>query len=58
MDRLIGTQVARVAFGDSAALRRNIGTDAPLQRALELLARSRTQQDLFTLAQANSAEKR
>ena len=58
VDRLIGTQVARVAFGDSAAFRRNIGSDTQLHRALALLVRSRTQKDLFTLAQANSTKKR
>ena len=58
VDRWIGTQVARVAFGDSAAFRRNIPSDAQLQRAIALLTRSRSQSDLFTLAQANSTEKR
>jgi len=58
VDRLIGTQVARVAFGDSAAFRRNIGTDAQLVRAISLLARSHTQSELFSLAQANSTERR
>ena len=58
VDRLIGTQVARVAFGDSAAFRRNIGVDAQLVRAIALLARSRSQSDLFSLAPANSTTKR
>lgn len=57
VDRLIGSQVARLAFGDSSAFRRSIPDDVQLRRAIELLARSRTQQDLFTLAQASPSEK-
>ena len=50
VDRWIGGQVARVAFGDSAAFRRSAPQDAQLQRALDLLAKARTQDQLFTLA--------
>jgi carboxyl-terminal processing protease len=55
VDRMLAAQVARVAFGDSAAFRRSIPEDAQLRRAIELLNRSRTQQQLFTLAKASPA---
>ena len=51
VDRQIGHRIARLAFGDSAAKRREIATDAPLRRALELIERGQTQQDLFAVAQ-------
>ena len=57
VDRLIAAQVARVAFGDSGAFRRSIPSDAQLERAIALLGRSRSQQDLFSLAQANTPAK-
>ena len=47
VDRLIGDRVARLAFGDSTAKRREIGDDAQLVRALEIIRRGETQQDLF-----------
>ncbi|MFN2399069.1 MAG: S41 family peptidase [Gemmatimonadaceae bacterium] len=52
VDRWISTQVTRFAFGDSAEFRRSIPRDPQLLRAIELLKKGRTQQDLFTLAQA------
>jgi carboxyl-terminal processing protease len=52
IDRVIGAQVARVAFGDSGAFRRNIPGDAQLVRAIDLLQRAKTQQELFSLAPA------
>jgi carboxyl-terminal processing protease len=55
VDRWIGLQVARVAFGDSGAFRRSVSTDPQLQRAVALLAKSRSQQDLFTLADAKGS---
>jgi carboxyl-terminal processing protease len=58
LDRVIGSQVSRVAFGDSAAFRRNIPDDPQLRRAIDLLQRGKTQQELFTLAQAKPVEKR
>jgi carboxyl-terminal processing protease len=58
LDRVIGSQVSRVAFGDSAAFRRNIPDDPQLRRAIDLLQRGKTQQELFTLAQAKPIEKR
>ena len=51
VDRQIAHRVTRLAFGDSAAKRREIATDAPLRRALEVIERGQTQQDLFAVAQ-------
>jgi C-terminal peptidase (prc) len=50
VDRLLGDRVARMAFGDSAAKRRQLADDAPLMRALEIVRRGETQQDLFAKA--------
>ncbi|HEU4585681.1 MAG TPA: S41 family peptidase [Gemmatimonadaceae bacterium] len=47
VDRLLGGQVARLAFGDSTAQRRAIADDAQLMRALDIIRRGETQQDLF-----------
>jgi carboxyl-terminal processing protease len=56
--RWISNQVAQLAFGDSTAFRRNIPNDAQLTRAMELLRKGQSQQDLFALAQASTAAKR
>jgi carboxyl-terminal processing protease len=53
IDRMIGDQVARFAFGDSTAFRRQLPSDPQMMRALEMLRRSQTQRDLFTMAQAS-----
>ncbi|HLB10298.1 MAG TPA: S41 family peptidase, partial [Gemmatimonadaceae bacterium] len=51
VNRVLGDRVARFAFGDSTAKRRELADDNQLVRALELLRKGTTQQDLFTLAQ-------
>ncbi|MBX6333392.1 MAG: S41 family peptidase, partial [Gemmatimonadaceae bacterium] len=51
VDRIIGDRVARLAFGDSTAKRREVADDAPLMRALSIIRRGETQQDLFATAQ-------
>jgi carboxyl-terminal processing protease len=51
VDRVLGDRVARFAFGDSTAKRREVADDNQLVRAVELLRKGATQQDLFTLAQ-------
>jgi carboxyl-terminal processing protease len=51
VDRVLGDRIARFAFGDSTAKRREIADDNQLGRALELLRKGTTQQDLFSLAQ-------
>lgn len=52
--RWVGQQleyyVSRFASGDSTAKRRQIGIDAPLRRAIEMMNKGQTQKDLFTLA--------
>ena len=45
-------EAARLAFGDSTARRRTVDEDPQLQKALELLRRGTTQQDLFALVTA------
>ena len=52
VDRLIGTRVAKAAFGDSTVAKRQFGEDTQIQKALELLRRGGTQRDLFTMAGA------
>jgi carboxyl-terminal processing protease len=47
VDRMLGGRIARLAFGDSTAKRREVRDDAALRRALEILQRGGTQQDLF-----------
>ncbi len=50
VDRMIEQRVSAIAFGDSAAFRRNAPYDAQLKKALEYLQRGRTQTQLFALA--------
>jgi len=51
IDRLLGSSIARIAFGDSTAKRRDIRDDAQLRRSVEMLKRGQTQLDLFAVAQ-------
>jgi len=51
IDRLLGSSIARIAFGDSTAKRRDIRDDAQLRRSVEMLKRGQTQRDLFAVAQ-------
>jgi hypothetical protein len=50
IDRLLGSSIARIAFGDSTAKRRDVADDAQLRKSLELLKRGQTQRDLFAVA--------
>lgn len=50
IDRLLGSSIARIAFGDSTAKRRDIADDAQLRKSLELLKQGSTQRDLFAAA--------
>lgn len=50
VDRLLLNRVARLAFGDSTAKRREIPEDVQLLRAMELLRRANTTQELLALA--------
>ncbi|HEX7050035.1 MAG TPA: S41 family peptidase [Longimicrobiales bacterium] len=51
IDRMLAERVARLAFGDAAAKRREIKDDAPLRRALELLREGGTQRELIARAE-------
>ncbi|MEP7324805.1 MAG: S41 family peptidase [Gemmatimonadota bacterium] len=53
VDRLIGTRIALMAFGDSTAKRRTVNEDAQIRRALELIRQGRTQKDLLALVGSN-----
>ncbi|MGH7689196.1 MAG: S41 family peptidase [Gemmatimonadaceae bacterium] len=52
LDRLIEDRVSRFVEGDSTAKRRELSDDAPLERAMQLIEKARTQQDLFKVADA------
>jgi carboxyl-terminal processing protease len=52
VDRLLLNRIARLAFGDSTAKRREVPEDAQLRKAMELLRRGRTTADLLALAPA------
>jgi hypothetical protein len=55
VDRLLEQRVARFAFGDSAAKRRDLAYDAPLRKAIDLLDKGTTQKELFSLASTEAA---
>ncbi len=58
IDRIIGAQVARVAFGDSRRVPpRHPAPTSSSQRAIDLLQRANTQQELFSLTPAAQAAK-
>ena len=50
IDRLLESSIARIAFGDSTAKRRDIDDDAQLRKSLEMMRRTSTQRDLFAAA--------
>jgi carboxyl-terminal processing protease len=56
VNRLLEQRVARLVGGDSTAKRRDLAFDLPLQKALALMEKGSTQQDLFTLAAAVPAK--
>jgi carboxyl-terminal processing protease len=58
LDRLLEQRIARLAFGDSAAKRRDLADDVQLARALELLRTSRTQGELFARAASSESASR
>ncbi len=49
IDRILGDRIARRAFGDSTAKRRDVPEDVQLMKALELLRRGRTTAELIAL---------
>jgi carboxyl-terminal processing protease len=52
IDRDLEVRIARLAFGDSTARRRTVDDDPQLQKAIDLLRRGSSQQELFTLVTA------
>jgi carboxyl-terminal processing protease len=52
VSRVLEQRIARFAFGDSTAKRRDLPYDAPLRTALDLLEKGNSQKDLFALAAA------
>jgi len=56
VDRVLANRIARLAFGDSTAKRRELGDDAQLIAALDLLRSARSQQELFSLASARQSK--
>jgi carboxyl-terminal processing protease len=58
VDQWISNQVARLAFGDSTAFRRDIPRDPQLDKAMSLLEKGQSQKDLFSLARADTGKRR
>jgi carboxyl-terminal processing protease len=52
IDSQLELNVSRLAEGDSTAARRNLKNDVQLQKAISMLARAQSQQDLFAIATA------
>ena len=52
LDRLIEDRVSRFVEGDSTAKRRALSYDAPLEHAMQLMEKARSQHDLFKVADA------
>lgn len=50
INRLIENRVARLAFGDSAARRRDVDDDTQLRAAIDILRKGQNQRDLFAIA--------
>jgi carboxyl-terminal processing protease len=54
LDRQLEHWVARYAFGDSAAARREVAIDAPLRKAIDMMSKSQNQKELFNVASATA----
>ena len=54
---LLADELDRLVFGDAEAKRRTVANDRALTRAIELLRRSRTQQELLRTASAAAANR-
>ena len=57
VDRYLENRIARVAFGDSTAKRKDLDDDVQLRTAIELLKKGQTQKDLFAVALPASAQR-
>ena len=53
--RTLDQRVARFAFGDAEAKRRDLQYDAPLRKAIDALEHGQTQKDLFAIAGTQAA---
>ncbi len=51
-DNQLEIAISRLAEGDSTAARRNLKNDLQLQKAIAMLAKAQSQQDLFAIATA------
>jgi carboxyl-terminal processing protease len=58
IDREIERRVARVAFGDSTAKRKDLDDDVQLRTAIDLLKKGQTQKDLFAVAHVAVPQRR
>jgi carboxyl-terminal processing protease len=50
MSRYLDQRISHFAFGDSLAKRRDLSNDAPLRKAISLLEKSTSEQELFAVA--------
>jgi carboxyl-terminal processing protease len=57
VDSQIELGISRLAEGDSTAARRKVKNDVQLQRAIAMMSRAKTQQDLFAIATASAPVK-
>ena len=55
IDRVLGQRVTRLAYGDSAAKRRELPDDVQLLKAIDVLKRGQTQKELFSIAAREQA---
>ena len=55
VDRLLENRIARVAYGDTTALRHQLKDDPQLRRAMELMRKGTTQREIFAAAAAEPA---
>ena len=54
VDRLLENRVARIAYGDSTAKRRDLDDDLQLKAAIQILNKGQTQKDLFAIAKTET----
>ncbi len=57
IDRQLAERITRLAFGDAAAKKRDLGDDHQLLKAIDLLRQSSTQADLFAAARASNGRR-
>ncbi|HYW31732.1 MAG TPA: hypothetical protein VE869_09515, partial [Gemmatimonas sp.] len=57
VDRDLENRIARVAFGDTTVRRHTLKDDVQLRRAVDLLRKSNTQQEVFAAAGSHTASR-